>query len=142
MMTARDLMRSCLVVRDDATVAEVVDKIGQWPVCMVVDSRDRVCGILTEHDLAELVYRSGQFDDETTIAGHIPAFLGMSPDQLRAVGVKEIMTENPETVGPDLKLNMLLRIIFRNGRDLLPVVENGQLLGVVHRMDAIKEVLG
>lgn len=142
MTTARDLMRSCLVVREEATVADVIDRIGQWPVCMVVDSRDRVCGILTEHDLAKLVYQSGQYDEETSVAGHMPAFLGMNTAQLRAVGVGELMTEDPETISPDMPLEMILRVIFRNHRDVLPVVEGGRLLGVVHRMDAIKKVLG
>lgn len=135
-------MRSCLVVREEATVADVIDRIGQWPVCMVVDSRDRVCGILTEHDLAKLVYQSGQYDEETSVAGHMPAFLGMNTAQLRAVGVGELMTEDPETISPDMPLEMILRVIFRNHRDVLPVVEGGRLLGVVHRMDAIKKVLG
>ncbi|HWI65426.1 MAG TPA: CBS domain-containing protein [Symbiobacteriaceae bacterium] len=142
MTTARDLMRSCLVVREEATVADVIDRIGQWPVCMVVDSRDRVCGILTEHDLAKLVYQSGQYDEETSVAGHMPAFLGMNTAQLRAVGVGELMTEDPESISPDMPLEMILRVIFRNHRDVLPVVEGGRLLGVVHRMDAIKKVLG
>lgn len=142
MTTARDLMRSCLVVRQEATVADVIDRIGQWPVCMVVDSHDRVCGILTEHDLAKLVYQSGQFEQETTIAGHMPAFLGMTSAQMREVGVAELMTEEPETIDPEMPLEMILRVIFRNHRDVLPVVEDGRLQGVVHRMDAIKKVLG
>ncbi|HYF93137.1 MAG TPA: CBS domain-containing protein [Symbiobacteriaceae bacterium] len=141
MTTARDLMRSCLVVRPVATVGEVVERVEQWPVCMVVDEHDRVTGIVTEHDLARVVYESGQYDDDVSVAGGVPAFLGMNVEQMRAVSVTEIMTPEPETIGPETNLNEILKIIFRNHRVVLPVVEHGRLLGVVHRMDAIKKVL-
>ncbi|MDF2627975.1 MAG: hypothetical protein K0R39_1806 [Symbiobacteriaceae bacterium] len=142
MTVASDLMRSCLVVREDATVAEVVNRIDQWAVCMVMDSRDRVTGILTEHDLARLVYDSGRLESDSLVAGHLPAFLGMTVAQLRAVGVSEIMTREPDTIGPDMKLDDILQAIFRQHRDVLPVVKDHRLLGVVHRMDVIKKVLG
>ncbi|HWI51202.1 MAG TPA: CBS domain-containing protein [Symbiobacteriaceae bacterium] len=142
MTTASDLMRSCLIMRDAATVADLLERIEQWPVCAVVDSKDRLIGILTEHDLAKLIYESGQFDDETTIAGRLPAFLGMSVAQLRAVPITEIMTAEPDTVGPQTGFDELMQLIFRNRRVVLPVVSGGRLLGVVHRMDAIKKVLG
>ena len=140
--TARDMMRSCLVVRNQAIVAEVVERMQQWPVCMVVDEHDRVSGIVTEHDLARIVYESGQFDEDVSVAGGLPASLGMNVEQMRAVTVTEIMTAEPETIGPEMNLEEILKIIFRNHRNVLPVVESGRLLGVVYRMDAIKKVLG
>ncbi|HYF77320.1 MAG TPA: CBS domain-containing protein [Symbiobacteriaceae bacterium] len=142
MTVASDLMRSCLVVREDATVAEVVDRIDQWAVCIVVDHHDRVTGILTEHDLARLVYGSGQLDGDSRVAGHLPAFLGMTPAQLRAVPVTELMTPEPDSISPDTEFDEILQAIFRQHRDVLPVVKDHRLLGVVHRMDVIKKVLG
>lgn len=140
--TAADLLKPCLTIHEDSTVAAVLATWEKGSVCAVVDSDNHLAGIVTEHDLARLIYESGRFDSETLVAGHIPEFLGMNVEQLRAVPVTEIMTADPEVVTPDTELDEAMGIIFRSHRKVLLVVEDRRVLGVVHRLDAIKKVLG
>ncbi len=52
--------------------------------------------------------------------------------------VKGFMTREPVTVGPDLDLQALERLLARAGIGRVPVVEGGRLVGIVTRKDLLR----
>jgi CBS domain-containing protein len=115
---------------------------GEGPAFAVLDSKGRLQGILTEHDLVTLIHQSGEIESDTAVAGGLPTYLGMSPAQLRDLSVSEIMTNDPEAVSPEASVEEIARAMFRNLRKVLLVADHGQLLGQICRSDMIRKVLG
>ena len=61
-------------------------------------------------------------------------------DRLRkafAAKVADMMTKDPTTVGPDTSVREAARIVSESGHNRLPVIEHGQLVGVVSRADVL-----
>ncbi|MCB0279489.1 MAG: CBS domain-containing protein [Calditrichaeota bacterium] len=53
------------------------------------------------------------------------------------ISVGDVMTENPITVGPQTRTIDAIDLMKKNGVTCLPVVENGQLVGMVRETDFI-----
>ncbi|MDB4894488.1 MAG: hypothetical protein JWN15_750 [Firmicutes bacterium] len=144
MVTARDLMRPCPTVADSTTVAEVVARMAVDPEYFyaVLDAHGELTGIITEFDLVRLMYESGEYDAPEGAVGRMPRFLGYTPAQLRELNAASIMTEQPETVTPGTPMAEMAHGFFRRRHNQLLVAEGKHLLGVVRRVDVVKQVLG
>ena len=116
----------------------------ELPGVPVVNEGGRCIGIVTE---ADLVIADEQGD--LHIPHYIELFGGvvfLEPlrrfeERLKkAVGssVRDIMTADPITVGPDASVHEAGRIIASRGHNRLPVVEHGRLVGVVTRVDVLE----
>jgi CBS domain-containing protein len=142
----RDIMDpSPATVRPDSPVEDVVRTLRdhELPGVPVVDEEGRVVGIVTEADLVLP-------DDEGDL--HIPHYINLFggtvfleplsrfENRLRkafASTAEDMMTADPETVGPDTTVREAARIIHESGHNRLPVVEDGRLVGVVTRLDVL-----
>jgi CBS domain-containing protein len=51
--------------------------------------------------------------------------------------VKDMMTSDPVTIGPDASVEEAGRVIAERRHNRLPVVEHGRLVGVVTRVDVL-----
>lgn len=99
-----------------ACIAMASANIGALPV---VDRRDTLVGILSERDVIQrsvIVYRPSA----TTL-------------------VKQVMTPNPQWLGPDAKLDEAYHTMIKGKFRHLPVCEDGRLLGVVSIRDFIPQ---
>ena len=54
-----------------------------------------------------------------------------------ASSAEDMMTRDPDTVGPDTSVRDAARLIHESGHNRLPVVEDGRLVGVVTRLDIL-----
>jgi CBS domain-containing protein len=142
----RDIMDSDpATVRPNTPVQDVVRTMreNELPGLPVVDGEGRVVGMVTEADLVLP-------DDEGDL--HIPHYINLFggtvfleplsrfEDRLRkafASKAEDMMTRDPETVGPDTTVRDAARIIHESGHNRLPVVEDGRLVGVVTRVDVL-----
>jgi CBS domain-containing protein len=142
----RDIMDpSPATVRPDSPVEDVVRTLRahELPGVPVVDEEGRVVGMVTEADLVLP-------DDEGDL--HIPHYINLFggtvfleplsrfETRLRkafASTAEDMMTADPETVGPDTTVREAARIIHESGHNRLPVVEDGRLVGVVTRLDVL-----
>ena len=132
-------------VRPDTPVEEVVGLMRKHglPGIPVIDDEGYCVGIVTEADLVLP-------DDQGDL--HIPHYinlfggtiflepLGRFEERLRkafASKASDMMTEDPETVGPDTSVREAARKIHETGHNRLPVVEDGRLVGVVTRVDVL-----
>lgn len=78
---------------------------------------DELVGIITRRDLDKANHHG---------LGHAP--------------VKAYMTTNVITIHPDMTLEEIQKIIIEHNIGRLPVVENGELIGIVTRTDIIEEI--
>jgi CBS domain-containing protein len=134
-----------VTVSPDASVEDVVRALrdNELPGVPVVDGDGRCVGIVTEADLVLP-------DEEGDL--HIPHYvnlfggtvflepLGRFEDRLRkafASSARNMMTADPDTVGPDTSVRDAARRIHETGHNRLPVVEDGRLVGVVTRVDVL-----
>jgi CBS domain-containing protein len=142
----RDIMDSDPAsVRPNTPVEDVVRTMREHelPGLPVVDGEGRVVGMVTEADLVLP-------DDEGDL--HIPHYINLFggtvfleplsrfEGRLRkafASKAEDMMTRDPETVGPDTTVREAARIIHESGHNRLPVVEDGRLVGVVTRVDVL-----
>ena len=137
--------RNPVTVAPGASVEDVVGTLRQHqlPGVPVVDDDRRVVGIVTERDLV-LPDENGDL--------HIPHYinlfggtvflesLGRFEGRLRkafAANAADMMTRDPDTVDPDTSIRDAARLIHETGHNRLPVVEDGQLVGVVTRLDVL-----
>ncbi|MFH7029618.1 MAG: CBS domain-containing protein [Heteroscytonema crispum UTEX LB 1556] len=118
--TARDLMSSPVrTIRPETTIAEaqrILLRYGHSGLS-VVDATDKLTGIISRRDL-DIALHHG--------FSHAP--------------VKGYMTTNVKTITPDTTLPQIeaLMVTYDIGR--LPVLENGQLVGIVTRTDVLREL--
>jgi CBS domain-containing protein len=132
-------------VTPDTSVEEVVRLLrdNELPGVPVVDADGTCVGIVTEADLVLP-------DDQGDL--HIPHYVNLFggtvfleplsrfEQRLRkafASNAGDMMTSDPDTVGPDTTVREAARLIHESGHNRLPVVEDGRLVGVVTRVDVL-----
>ena len=128
----------------DASALLVLKNISGVPV---VDGQ-KILGMFSEADVLrsmkttkkdlKLIYPSISslgiaFQEEVTQREIIEAYneVGKKP-------VKEVMSKDVETVGPDMTLNDVVAKMVQKGIITVPVVDKGTLLGVVTRGDVMR----
>jgi CBS domain-containing protein len=101
-----------VIVDPAATVREVVDRlISAGASCVLVVSRGRLIGIFSERDL--LMRVADRYD------------------ALRSSPIREFMTPDPETLGPEATVAWALNRMDVGGFRHLPLLEEGRPLRVV-----------
>lgn len=103
-------------VKGNATVRKAAKLMQQRNVGAVpIIENGKLKGVLTVNDITYRVVAQGKDPDKTT--------------------VHEVMTPDPDTVGPDTKAIEALRLMHDGSYRHLPVVDGGRVLGVVSRRD-------
>ena len=118
--TARDLMSSPVrTIRPETTISEAQKTLLRYghSGLSVVNDQDKIVGIISRRDL-DIALHHG--------FSHAP--------------VKGYMTTNLKTITPDTILPQIgsLMVTYDIGR--LPVLENGNLVGIVTRTDVLREI--
>jgi CBS domain-containing protein len=105
----------------DVTVRQAARVMAERHIgAVLVTAGGRLDGIFTERDLLNRVVALGKDPDKVTIG--------------------EVMTRNPDTVGPDATaLDTLIRMQTKGYRHL-PVVDDGELVGIVSVRDLFNAV--
>ena len=111
--TVADLMvKDVLTVEPSDTIGEAAEKMNAANVgaVVVVEDMVRIVGIVTERDLLRAV---------------------ASRARAAEARVRQWMTPNPVTIGPELTIEQAAKIMFDNNFRHLPVVKDGRALGIV-----------
>ena len=109
---------------------------------------ERLVGIVTDGDL---VLRED--DADLHLPHYFELFGGvifLEPlqhleDKLRkafATRVRDMMTTDVLTIGPEASVHEAARLISRSGHNRLPVTDDGRLVGVVTRVDVLAALSG
>jgi CBS domain-containing protein len=106
----------------DASVYEALEIMADKNVgALVVVEHGRIIGILSERDYARKVILAGFGSKEMSVA--------------------EIMTPDPVTVGPDASVTECMELMTDNRFRHLPVVVDGELVGVISIGDVVLAVI-
>jgi len=143
-MHVRDVMVAPVItVRPSTTVKEVAElflerKISAAPV---LDSQQKLAGIVSEGDLLHRVeagterHRSwwlkGIIGNETLAAEYVKS---------HGLKVSDVMTRDVITAAPETPLHEVATLMEKNAIKRLPILENGQLVGIVSRANLIQAV--
>lgn len=143
-MKARDVMVSPVVsVKPSVSVREVAQLFMKHRISAVpvVDDQNRVVGIVSEGDLLHRAEAGTErrrpwwllalTSDETLAQEYIKAHGRRAED---------VMTRGVITVEPDTPVHEIATLLEKNAIKRVPVVENGQLAGIVSRANLIQAV--
>jgi len=109
-----------VTVEAEATVREAVELMNKNEIgCLVVvDEEEKPVGIITERDLLKRV-------------------LATRKDPVRSK-VKDIMSKPLVTGTPHMDIEAAVRLMFKHKIKKLPILENGQLVGLVTLTDLVR----
>jgi CBS domain-containing protein len=109
-------------VTPDDTVYEAIASMARHNISAVlVIEASRLVGIFTERDYARKVILQGRNSRDTKVG--------------------ELMTQNLLTVSPSQTIEEVMQMMTENRVRHLPVVDHGQLVGIVTIGDAVKNVM-
>lgn len=135
------MTRRVIAVGPDDLIVEAAKlmlehKISGLPV---VDATRHVVGIVSEHDLLRRRESNGPKQRSHWLQLMLErAELGSASAGFHDRKVDEVMTPNPVTVTPTSSLEEACRLIENHGIKRLPVVENGELIGIIARADLVR----
>ena len=143
-MHVRDVMVTPVItVKPSTTVKEVAGlflekRISAAPV---VDSQEKLVGIVSEGDLLHRV----EAGTERHHSWWLEAFIGndtLAAEYVKAHGLKvsDVMTSRVVTASPQTPLHEVATLMEKNAIKRVPVLENGQLVGIVSRANLIQAV--
>lgn len=116
----RQLVKNQRILTATATmsVAEAAAAMRDAKVgAIMVLSGPKLAGIFTERDALYRVLAAAKDPKRTTLA--------------------DVMTADPTTIGPDMPFGHALHIMYDRGFRHVPVVDNGQPIGMVSARDAL-----
>jgi CBS domain-containing protein len=122
---AMDLMDEIRVtLRPDGDLLEAIETLAHHGISAapVVDSQRRLCGILTEKDCLRLLY---------------DAALHRS----RGGRVADFMSHLDETIDSNMDIFRISEVFLHNNFPMLPVVDNGKLVGCVTRHHMLRGIM-
>lgn len=125
-MTLREIVHAHIpVLRAESTVRDAVDKmdIYQFPGLVFIDDDQAPLAVITEGDL---VRAANQRD----------SVVALSDDKALAYATKE-----PVTLPADTEIGDAFYRMSMSGLTLMPVVDDGRLIGVVLRVDLMQAML-
>ncbi|MDG1570836.1 CBS domain-containing protein [Robiginitalea sp. M366] len=96
----------------------------------VVSGR-RVVGMLSLTDLLRISFADGAYEEEEDIEAVVYDMFS----------VPQVMAKNIKTVAPDTTVKEVAQMLAKEEFHALPVVENGELVGIVTTTDLIKYLL-
>jgi tRNA nucleotidyltransferase (CCA-adding enzyme) len=117
---ARNLMSSpAITVRSEVTCKEANDLLTRYNINALLvtehhKGRDELCGFITRQVIEKALYH-----------------------KLENVPVRDYMTTELASVGPDADLAEIQQKIIENKQRVLPVIENADIIGVITRTDLL-----
>jgi len=126
MKTVRDILRikgsDIFTTTPDATVYDALKEMAEKNVgALMVLEGEKIVGLISERDYARKTILKGRFSKETA--------------------VKEIMTANVITVGPEEDLEDCMELFTDKHVRHLPVIENEKIIGIVSIGDVVKGII-
>ena len=105
-----------------ATVFDAISLMAERNVgALPVIEHDRLVGMISERDYTRKVMLKGRTSKDTLVG--------------------EIMTRDPQTVGPENTVNDCMEIMTEHRVRHLPVVEDGKLVGLLSIGDLVKWIM-
>jgi CBS-domain-containing membrane protein len=143
-MLVRDVMVAPVItVKPSTTVKDIAElflekRISAAPV---IDSQERLVGIVSEGDFLHRV----EADTERRHSWWLRGFIKndtLAAEYVKSHGLKasDVMTRNVVTASPRTPLHEVAAVMEKNAIKRVPILENGQLVGIVSRANLVQAV--
>ena len=118
-----------VAVRPDDTMAALRELMLDYEVrhMPVVGDGQELIGLVSHRDLLR-----GSLIEQADVSSHKEQLV------LERIQVREVMTENVETVGADTDLRDAAELMFVNKYGCLPVTEESRLVGILTESDFVR----
>jgi CBS domain-containing protein len=141
-MKARDVMVSPVItVKPSSSVREVAqtllkERISAVPV---VDDQGKLVGIISEGDLLHRAEAGTQRRHSWWLVGLV-GDESLASEYIKAHSrkVADVMTRKVVTAAPDSPLHQIAALLEKNSIKRVPIVENGQLVGIISRANLVQ----
>ncbi|WP_291861393.1 CBS domain-containing protein [Bradyrhizobium sp.] len=143
-MQARDVMVAPVVtVKPTATVQEVARQFleRQISAAPVIDDQGKLVGIVSEGDLLHRIEAGTERRRSWLLRAFTEADT-LAAEYVKSHGrrVSDVMTRSVITAAVDTPLHEIATILEKNAIKRVPIMENGQLVGVVSRANLLQAV--
>jgi len=149
MQTVQDIMtRDVITVTPDTDITQATkilleNRINGLPV---VDKNKRLVGIVCQSDMIAQQQRIPLPSLFTLLDGYITLtsakHFEKEVQKIAATQVAQAMTADPVTVKPDTSLEEIAQLMVGKKLHTLPVVDNGELVGIVGKEDMLRTLMG
>lgn len=143
--TVADIMTTpAVTVEPETAVEEIAGLMNRhgFSGLPVVDSEDRLLGLVTELDLVVRYTRLRSPPSvtllEATIYLESPRHFRERIQHTVGMTAREVMTAEPVTISPGATLEQLAELIVERKANLVPVVEGERLVGIVAAADLVR----
>lgn len=147
MMKAREMMTKNLVtVKEDTPIREVAKLLYERKISGIpVVENGKIIGVVTEGDVLRKRI-APRIPDVLRVLGQDVSYEGMDNyhEAFRKMGANtagEIMTREVRCVDVDDDIIKVGDIILNNNVKRVPVLDNGELVGIISRSDLVKLLL-
>ncbi|MBN1382705.1 MAG: CBS domain-containing protein [Deltaproteobacteria bacterium] len=148
MLKAKDIMTEAVItVHPETGIVEAAKLIleNHFNGLPVVDEHNRLVGIITQDDLItqqkEIPLPSFFILLDAAIPLKSDKKIEKELQKITAISVKEAMTHNPKTVGPETSLEDIATLMVKNNIHTLPVLDQGKLVGVIGKEDVLQTLM-
>jgi len=111
----------------------------------VIDAFGRLVGVLCQSDLVAQQMSIPIPSVFTLLDGYIPLTIikriDKEVEKIAALTVKQAMTPNPVTVGPETGIEDVAKLMVDKKYHTLPVMEGDKVVGIVGKKDVLKTLL-
>ena len=146
-LTVRDIMQGDVItVRPDATVRELAAILAKHKISgvPVVDDTGEVLGMVSESDviLQDAEFHFPYYIQFLESVIYLQSFAKFEERFRKTFGtkVREVMSDKPVEISPDASVHDAATKMADYRVDRLPVVEGGQLVGIVTRGDIVRAI--
>jgi CBS domain-containing protein len=148
MLKAKDIMtRKILSVTPDTEIVKAAEillknRINGLPV---IDDSGKLVGVLCQSDLVAQQKSIPIPSVFTLLESLVPLTsmkrLDKEVEKIAALTVKQAMTPNPVTVGPETDIEDVAKLMVDQKYHTLPVMEGDKVVGIVGKEDVLKTLL-
>lgn len=141
-MKARDVMVAPVITASPhASIKSVAETFIKYQISAVpvVDDKNNVVGIISEGDLMHRAEAGTERRRPWWLRGFLgPEALAAEYVKAHARTVADVMTKRVVTASPEAPLHEIATLLEKNSIKRVPVVENGQLVGIVSRANLVQ----
>jgi CBS domain-containing protein len=142
------MTREVVTIGPEASVEDLAKLLEERRISgvPVLDAQGGLVGVITQSDL---VQRSRDLDLppalnilDLHLFLETPSHFQKRLEKLLGNKVKDVMTKDPITVAPDTSVKEIAGLMSSKGVHTLPVLESGNLVGIVGKLDLIRGLAG
>jgi CBS domain-containing protein len=143
-MLVRDVMVAPVITVEPSTTVQAVAELflkKQISAVPVLDDRGKLVGIVSEGDLLHRVEAGTERHRSWWLRALIESDT-LAAEYVKSHGrkVSDVMTRDVITASPETPLHAVASLMEKNAIRRLPILENGQLVGIVSRANLLQAV--